>query len=109
MKKDITDLIDFISKKTEKKEGELVSLCRYREDKAYIQKKNKRIKELEGLRDDIKNAEFHIFNFISAMDDETHIEKIDHLTIDHLRFMFEQWHMVKDMLERKIQRAKQEL
>ena len=109
MKKDITDLIDFIGKKTEKKEGELVSLCRYREDKAYIQKKNKRIKELEGLRDDIKNAEFHIFNFISTMDDESSNSKFDLMVIDHMRFVFEQWHMVRDMLERKIQKAKQEL
>lgn len=108
MTDDITKLVDFINKKNDKPDGELVSLCKFRADKAYLQKKKARIKNLEDMREELKVTEFHIFNFLSAMDDETHKAKSDVVIIEHVRFMFDQWYSVKDIIERKIKEAKQE-
>lgn len=109
MVKDIDDLMKFIDQKNDKPEGELVSLCKFRADKSYLQKKKARIKNLEDIREELKVAEFHLFNFLSAMNDETHTVKSDVIVIDHIRFMFDQWYSVKDIVERKIKEAKQEL
>ena len=106
MKKDITDLIKLINKKTDKPEGELVSLCRYREDKAYIKQRTEKITNLENLREELKNAEYHLFNFLTIVDDGTPKNKLDRLIIEHIRFLYDQWSTVKDVVDQQIKRVK---
>ena len=106
MKKDLTDLINFMNKKEPKPEGEVVSLCEYRKDKAYLQQRAEKIKKLENLREELKVAEFHLYSFISTMDNEQPKNKTDYLVVELVRFIYDQWHMIKDMIERKIKQAK---
>ena len=106
MKKDLTDLINFMNKKESKPEGEVVSLCEYRKDKAYLKQRAEKIKKLENLREELKVAEFHLYSFISAMDNEQPKNKTDYLVVELVRFVYDQWHMIKDMIERKVKQAK---
>lgn len=105
---DMIELEQMLSKKQKQKEdAEIVSLCRYRENKQYLAHRTKRIKMLEELREEMKMAEYYLFNFVSAMDgEEDEPSKEERITTEHVRFMYEQWHSVRNIVERKIKKTK---
>ena len=108
MTKDIIDLTKLIENKTSKQAlGEVVSLCKFRENKHYLEKRAKKIKDLEEIRKELETAEFILFNFITLMDEEQQ-SKGDYLAIEQVRFTYEHWYLVRDIVDRRLRKIKHE-
>ena len=94
---------------TKKESGEVISLCEYRKNKKYLHMRAKDIEELEKLQKYSEQGETSLFKILKVMDKKRHDNEKDLTTLQQIRFMFEHWYTIKDLIDKKLKQAKEDI